>query len=407
MINIFTEQNLSQQILADIPKEGENLRFAVAFFSHIELIEELLEKGCQLKLIVRLEYPTNAESLYKLITGKYKNQIDIRCFINNTFHSKLYLFQNRKALIGSANLTHKALSKNDEILVEFNHEHEAELNTLHQLFENYWEKAEVLTENILRIYSENFLEIQENRKNESSIIKVKQPSKTKKKFQSTYEENVKHINQIISIFAEQGRFLTDTKLPLRLEVDCFIHYVKETKMAQSNEMADSFSQNIPKLKQHIKEWKQELKNENSQFLQHLRQRCTRDYPMFMKTLGSPTAIATSSFYDLAETLLSLNTFWQSARYVAGGREQLQKRWEEDYSTEFIRNSLNYLLYGQDDLITRMIRLHTSKEYKLFRFGENGIQELIGWVNQENLPIINGRVIEVLKFYGFDVIDSES
>ncbi len=149
MVAIFTQQPLSKQITDDI-QYGENLRFAVAFFSYTKLIEQLLEKGCQLQLIVRLESPTDGDALRQLMTGQYKNQIDIRCSATNTFHSKLYIFHNRKALTGSANLTYKALSKNDEILIELTQQEE--LDNLNQLFEQYWQESNPLTETILENY---------------------------------------------------------------------------------------------------------------------------------------------------------------------------------------------------------------------------------------------------------------
>ena len=41
-------------------------------------------------------------------------------------------------------------------------------------------------------------------------------------------------------------------------------------------------------------------------------------------------------------------------------------------------------------------------YKLAEFGQANVQELIGWCNREELPVINGRTTKVLKFFGSKV-----
>jgi hypothetical protein len=41
-------------------------------------------------------------------------------------------------------------------------------------------------------------------------------------------------------------------------------------------------------------------------------------------------------------------------------------------------------------------------YKLNEFGRPNVQELIGWINREELPVVNGRTTKVLRYFGFDV-----
>jgi hypothetical protein len=50
----------------------------------------------------------------------------------------------------------------------------------------------------------------------------------------------------------------------------------------------------------------------------------------------------------------------------------------------------------------MANLIYDRTYKLDEFGQANVQELVGWVNNEELPVVNGRTTKVLRFYGFDV-----
>jgi hypothetical protein len=44
----------------------------------------------------------------------------------------------------------------------------------------------------------------------------------------------------------------------------------------------------------------------------------------------------------------------------------------------------------------------DSKYKLNEFGQANVQELVGWCNREDLPIINGRTTKVLRYFGSKV-----
>lgn len=50
----------------------------------------------------------------------------------------------------------------------------------------------------------------------------------------------------------------------------------------------------------------------------------------------------------------------------------------------------------------MCNLIYDSDYELAEFGSANVQEMVGWVNREELPVVNGRTTKVLRFYGFDV-----
>ncbi|MBF4443687.1 alcohol dehydrogenase, partial [Vibrio anguillarum] len=68
----------------------------------------------------------------------------------------------------------------------------------------------------------------------------------------------------------------------------------------------------------------------------------------------------------------------------------------------VKKTLCYLLYGAGDIVTRMSNCTHDSEYELNEFGPANVQELIGWINKENLPVINGRTTKVLRYFGFEV-----
>jgi len=68
----------------------------------------------------------------------------------------------------------------------------------------------------------------------------------------------------------------------------------------------------------------------------------------------------------------------------------------------VRDSLEYLVFGSDSVEQRMANLIFNPEYKLVEFGRANVQELIGWCNREQLPVINGRTTKVLRFLGSEV-----
>lgn len=60
------------------------------------------------------------------------------------------------------------------------------------------------------------------------------------------------------------------------------------------------------------------------------------------------------------------------------------------------------MHDKGDIVKRMSDLIFCSDYKLNIFGQANVQELIGWINRENLPVVNGRTTKVLRYFGFDV-----
>ncbi len=120
--------------LSRLARNGQNLYIAVAYFTETDVVEHLIDKGCHIRLIVRLGYPTNPDALLKILR---KPSIEIRFFTDRSFHPKLYIFGDQEALVGSANLTRSAIMSNQEVMVSIAGGDER-LNELATLFSEYW-----------------------------------------------------------------------------------------------------------------------------------------------------------------------------------------------------------------------------------------------------------------------------
>jgi HKD family nuclease len=59
-------------------------------FNEFNVFDSLLEKGCHIRIIVRLGFPTSPFALEKLLSHK---NVEARFFTNNSFHPKLYFLE--------------------------------------------------------------------------------------------------------------------------------------------------------------------------------------------------------------------------------------------------------------------------------------------------------------------------
>ena len=68
MVNgLYTNRNahsdFMQNALHRLACTGQNVFIAVAFFTDIDVLDELVANGCDVRLIVRLGFPTNPDAL--------------------------------------------------------------------------------------------------------------------------------------------------------------------------------------------------------------------------------------------------------------------------------------------------------------------------------------------------------
>ncbi|WP_438288665.1 phospholipase D-like domain-containing protein [Edwardsiella tarda] len=406
----FIKPGISSKIEKDM-----DIFIASAFFTEHEIISEMIEKGCHIRIIVRLGFPTSPAALKMLIN----NNVEARFFTGNSFHPKIYIIGDKAAFIGSANLTRAALLSNQEVVLSVTSE-DLEFNELNSIFNDYWNDAQVLDKNAINKYSK----IYNKHKEISSKIKsmddsicqdigifefsnINRGKKKKNKktifldsYKKSYQESCSAFKRIKDEYSLSKRKVSEDIIPLHLEIDSFFSFVRDKHAIKDTWELQPLDWNTQKLKLKdlITEW-------HSIYWEHFEDRIIhQNYPLIKKTFSSKETIKNSSINDIVNTLCVLHSFHDSLRFHKGGLESLKSNFIKNNEEEKVKNTLSYLLFGNDELIVRMANCIYDNDYKLNHFGQANVQELIGWINKEkeDYPVINGRTTKILRYFGFDV-----
>ncbi len=396
--------------------DGCNVYIAVAFFTEASVIDRLVDKGCTVRLVVRLGFPTNPRALEQAMKHP---QVSLRFYTGHSFHPKLYIFGDSTALIGSANLTNAAILSNQEVVVSIASNDERFFE-LAEIFEGYWNHAEVLTAGVLQTYKTLY---QEYSKYETATDQLGQkllvklgntspPNITREKskvtprslflsdFRKTYQEAVAAFNIVRDIYQAAGyRKVDEADIPLRIEIDSFISFVRETDAKGESWKSAPFrnpQEQAPIIQSLIENWRKVR-------WPHFEDRIVgTNYPRLKKIFSSRESILSASDDDLFDALATLHSFHDRFRFFDDGMPTWKREFPKFNKPQKIRESLSYLVFGEDDIETRMANVIYDPQYKLSQFGQANVQEIIGWCNREELPIINGRTTKVLKFFGSKV-----
>lgn len=389
---------------------------AVAFFSYAEPLVELAKNGCRVKLIVRLGYPTSPSALRSILG---KEGIQIRFANDRSFHPKLYIFGEHYATIGSSNLTNSALRTNQEvnITIEPAHPHFSDLVSL---FVDWWDQAKVLDEQRLKEYTSVYEKYSGEKDKESLIetdLKGKQgqiiidnikrglpkPSSSEvylEGYRATYDEFLNAFRTVERIYKSIGRRKFDEgTLPLRLEIDNYFSFIREEKTTGDSYLSEPLL-NRPELDQKIHSSIEEWLVTSWNWLDN--EIVPKRYPTIKRIFGSTESIEKATIDEIIEALSTCHSFYDRFRFYRGGHETHIKEFKETNDVEHIKETMIYLLYGKDDFIRRMGRCIFDPAYKLNQFGRSNVQEVLGWVNDQNIPVCNNRTLRALRWLGFDV-----
>jgi len=419
MENLFTNRNSKSDFVQNgiigSAQDGMDVFIASAFFTEFDVIKILLEKNCHIRIVVRLGFPTSPYALENLLKN---NNIEARYYTNHSFHPKLYIFGDKSVLIGSANLTRSAILTNQEVMVRL-HSDDPRFEELSLLFSEYWNEAEVLNEESIDLYKSiynNFKKASElvsqldnavittmGDKNFSNINRGKKKTTKKSIFLDTYrksyQESVSAFNKIKEVYSEKPRKVAEHEIPLRLEIDSFFSFVRDRHATHESWKQASLGWDESKklaLNSLVDEW---LTIEWKHFEERI---VPENYPLISKVFNSPESIESSTAEEIVEALCVLHSFHDRLRFYKGGLETLKTEFLASNDIQDIRKTLVHLIYGKGETVSRMSDCLFNDRYKLKEFGQANIQELIGWVSKENLPVINSRTTKVLRYFGFEV-----
>jgi len=396
-------------------EDVDSIFAAVAFFTESNLIKELLI-GKRIRLIVRLGFPTSPYALAELMN---KSSIEIRYFTDRSFHSKIYIFGDHVALVGSANLTRSAVLTNQEVVVAIPSD-DIRFLELAELFSEYWGDAKVLTKDELDKYSLNYHKFAQLQKGiedfDNDVIDrignvvAKNINRGTKKesqenifldsYQKTYQEAISAFNIIRSVYESVGnRKVSEETIPIRLEIDSFVSYVRE-RHAQveswKNAPMMSGKEQQDKIKYLVEEW---LVTPWEYFEDDI---VNDKYPRIKKAFASKEAILSLSDDDLFDALAVAHSFGDRFRFYKGSTPTQKIEFFKNNDGKRIRETLAYLIFGTDETVKRLANVIFDPKYKLNEFGKANAQEIMGWVGSNDLPVINGRTTKVLRYFGFDV-----
>ncbi|MGP9809385.1 phospholipase D-like domain-containing protein [Halomonas sp. AOP12-C2-37] len=419
MQNLYTnrssKKDFVQNGIYENVKEGMDIFIASAFFTEFDVIKMLLEKNCHIRIIVRLGFPTSPSALEKLANN---NSIEARFYTNHSFHPKMYIFGDKSVMIGSANLTRSAILTNQEVMVGLP-SNDSRFDELTQLFAEYWDEAEVLNEDAISSYRsiyEKFKKASQlvdeldstvidelGDKTFSNINRGKKKTTKKSIFLDTYrksyQESVSAFRKIEEVYSLKDRKVGEDDIPLRLEIDSFFSFVRDCHATQETWKQQPIGWNDSKkiiLTSLIDEW---LITEWIHFEERI---VPENYPLIRSVFGSQESINSASAEEIVDALCVLHSFHDRLRFYKGGLETLKSEFLASNNITDIKASLTYLFYGKGEIVSRMSDCLFDDRYKLNEFGQANVQELIGWISKENLPVINGRTTKVLRYFGFDV-----
>ncbi|GAA0448485.1 hypothetical protein GCM10008983_28150 [Lentibacillus halophilus] len=116
---------LTKEFESHLFKEIENCNKSIVIISPFlstntieKLIEIVLRKNLSCTVITRFERKAFIDGASSLKALKILIQNNITLLALKDLHSKVYIFDNKNCMVGSANFTHKALNKNHELLLK-------------------------------------------------------------------------------------------------------------------------------------------------------------------------------------------------------------------------------------------------------------------------------------------------
>ena len=389
------------------------ISIASPFFSYDELVQDVLKSGCFVRLIVKLGPATSPSALQRLINQK---NIHIRYFTSSAFHSKLYIFGDKASLVGSANLTSAGMNSNREICVEIPREDEA-FDNLVMLFQSYWNQAEALTPEVLQKYAvlfaayttaaesalENKIKDQFGDVVPAEGIEVGKPKPSKERvflsdYRRTYQEFLTAYKEVRELYlADCRRQQPEDVVPLRIEIDQFFSFVRERFTKGESYLGEPLRSGDDRrsfVKSRLTDWF----NQRWAYLdEHIPDNIPR-----VQRLSTKAAIESATYDELVDALDVCHSFHDRLRFFPGGHDTHIKEFKDGNDLRQVKKVLVYLLHGKDDYVTRMGNCIFDPDFKLNQFGRSAVQELLGWVNKEGIPICNGRTVKALRYLGYDV-----
>ncbi|MCF7944481.1 MAG: hypothetical protein K9L24_00800 [Spirochaetia bacterium] len=378
---------------------------ASAFFSDIYSLTKMVNNNSTVKLLIRLNIGTSVTALEEAL--RLPN-LEIRYYSVTLFHPKYYIFGDRVAYIGSSNFTRSGMTTNQEMNIEINSDNPI-FEDLRSNFIEFWGNAAVLTKEKVKIFKDilrKYPPSQPHDKVSKAVGDVFYDTlgKDEKKdrvssfyhsFSRRYQTYITHFNSLKEKYKETN-FFKFPELPLRIEVDRFLWWVREFKATGDTYKKDK-SYSKPEIENLVKPLFSEFQKAEIPYLENDN---VPNYLEIANAFSSEENIDNLTIDSLFDILMHIHAFHDCLRFYQGGENGLKQFFLDNNEHEKIRNTIKYLVFGQGEYQRRVCDCIFDEDYKLNGFGESCVKELYGLVNKQDIPVSNGRTIKSMEFLGF-------
>ncbi len=398
---------------------SQDALLASPFFSTYEPVRLLSERGCRIKLLVRLCTITTPQVLREALND---DRVSVRYYTAQSFHAKFYIIDDA-ALVGSANLTDSGLKSNREVSIVLTRERDIAFEDLPGLFDLLWDYADVLTAGVLEQYEKAFRatnrpsdDLEFEKFLETFVprcappnIRVNSDRVTKRRsflqtFRRKYDEVlIPAFREVRRTFEADGRRRHELKDgDLNIELSRFLGWARVVHAPGESWATTSIlsgASRTSRIQNFINLWHQTIDITNGDMI--VADREIENIERIKANFGKVESIEQLTYDELFDTLIGCHAFMELLRFTDGGLPGLRKDFARWNSLRNIKSTLGYLVHGPGEFLERAYDCIFDEHYRLGRFGEACVMELSGWTDVNRVPI-NGRTIKALRFLGFDV-----
>ena len=379
-------------VFDNLGNSAQKIVICVAFFSDPTLIEDFLDSGKEVILIVSLRPPTNYYSLKELL---YRNDVEIS-FLGDDFHSKIYAFYDEEwkilnAIIGSSNFTNGGMNNNIETNVIIHDE-----NALVQVdttIDSIIEEATRLQPDELNRYKVRYDKFIKYNNGDQSTIKTKAPPKNIKITQKALEYAAfwKIADKVKDLVSEISKSEYPF-VPEYLVIDHFWHWIVKicdhTRLTSLLGNAENRNTAIPELFKEYCKWDKSAQNSYTE-------KMGRTSAQIQEILSSQKILSLKK----EDALIIYRSFHAAQSLIQ--RFRADEKFINENSIRDIRLSFSFLLDEAQPIEYRIHELISPQgKYKLNQFGPSCVQELIGWASPTKMPIRNNKADKAVKLLGF-------
>lgn len=397
-MQLFTNEPGSSIRNAFYVQTGCAISFASPFYSYPDIIHDLIRADCKIRLLVTFSSATTPNALRSIVNER---AVDVRFMPIGSFHTKLYLFGNEYALVGSSNLTNNGLNTNKEVCVKIPAANPA-FSQLCQLFESYWSlpDAKTLTPSSLaeyeRVYNQPSPEDGDNSRDKRIGRAFPwSPASPTTALPRVVQDTIRKQQNFLQGFRQLSHLYEDSgirrnhRVPLNLEIDQFLSFV----YTGNNRATGWSAPDASRLPNYLAAWK----TAKAPFLM---EKAAPTLDELREFFGTPHRLRERSPTEIAKVLTLCHAVRDRERHFDGGLPGfISKFARANRNANELHRKLDYLLRGEGDYIVRIARCAKNGPDKIHEAGDATLGELYGWLNSADAPIFNNRSLETIEHLG--------